>query len=54
MEIFREKIGSNRGLKGFGELEKGILQGKSGENRSAEGGEGQSWQGRLVWLGLRG
>lgn len=26
MEVFKEKRGSNRGLKGFRELEKGILQ----------------------------
>lgn len=41
-------------LQGFGELEKQILQRESGESRSAGGEEGQSWQGRLVWLGPRG
>lgn len=49
MEVFSEKTGSDTGLKGFGELEKGILQGQSCESRSAGGPEVQRWQGPRGW-----
>lgn len=62
MEVFREKTGSNRGFKGFVELEKGIWQGgvveadqqreegansMAGPKRPGKGSAGQQNRGKL-------